>query len=126
MEQVYSFSRNDDEQPPGVVELIEKIRPRPELYLGERSVSALWHFLAGYHLGLRGNAQVSVELSPRAKEFHDWVAYRLHFLESTTGWRQMILKRTNDEAAGLNYFFELFDEYRIRQQRIVAKMEGFT
>jgi hypothetical protein len=112
------------EQPLSVLDLIEHMRVRPALFLGANSLSALWYFLRGYHMGLRGNPQVSIATSPLEKEFHDWVAYRLHFLESTTGWRNMILQHIQDEKAALNRFFELFDEYRFRRPRSVARLDG--
>ena|SRR5689334_6106384 len=120
---VYRVTDNDDKQAPDVVDLIGRMRPRPELYLGERSASALWHFLQGYYIGLGGNSPKSA-MSPMSKEFHDWVAYRLHFLESTMGWRGMILKHSKDEPAALDRFFELFDEFRARVPHIVARLEG--
>jgi hypothetical protein len=92
--------------------LLDVIRERPVMYLGELSLSALWHFLNGYEMSLL--AHDIQEKRPLPRDFHDWVAYRLHFSGSTSGYKNMILKRVPDEAAALEYFFKLLDEYRNR------------
>src|SRR5262249_50612749 len=114
---------NDDLKPKIKSEqLLELIRERPEVYLGERSLSALWHYLHGFFMAL------SIHLDdPKAQyvlppDFHEWVAYRLHFFESTSGYKKMILKRVPDESEALNVFFKLLDEHRFRRSRMVARV----
>jgi hypothetical protein len=102
--------------------LLEVIREKPAMYLGERSLSALQHFLAGYGYALFVHDVPHEFQLPR--DFHDWVAYRLHFFESTSGYRNMILKHVRDEAAALDRFFELLDKHRKRQPHIVATVQG--
>ena len=98
--------------------LIDVIREKPPLYIGERSLSALYFFLQGYVTGLRF---YDIEAPyPLPADFHDWVAYRLHFFESTSGYRNMILKRVPNESAALDRFFELIDEHRVRKPHVVA------
>ena len=57
------------------------------MYTGETSLFSISHFLSGYGFAAElygvGDADDWL-LVPR--EFHDWVAYRLHFYESTSGW----------------------------------------
>lgn len=103
-------------------QLLDVIREKPAMYLGTRSLSALSHFLAGYGFALHVHEIPSSHHLPG--DFHDWVAYRLHFFESTSGYKNMILKRIPDESAALARFFELLDEYRVRQPRIVATVQG--
>jgi hypothetical protein len=98
--------------------LLDAIRERPAMYMGERSLSALWHYLHGYIEALRFHDIVTRDVLP--PDFHDWVAYRLHFYESTSGYRNMILKRVPDEAAALDRFFELLDDHRARKPHVVA------
>ena len=98
--------------------LLDVIRERPALYMGEHSLSALWHFFNGYVTALRFyDIQTKPTLPP---DFHDWVAYRLHFYESTSGYKNMILKHVPDERAALDRFFELLDEHRNRKPEVVA------
>jgi hypothetical protein len=95
------------------------------MYLGEASLTALGGFLTGYSVavGLHGIADDTAVQLPR--DFHDWVAYRLHFTSSTSGFKNMILKRYPDEAVAFTRFFELLDEHAVRQSRIVAQLLGF-
>jgi|tagenome__1003787_1003787.scaffolds.fasta_scaffold20225121_1 hypothetical protein len=103
-------------------ELLEVIREKPALYLGERSLSALWYYLQGYWMALSVyDLRTAYPLPP---DFHDWVAYRLHFYESTSGYRNMILKRVPEESAALDRFFELLDEHKNRRPHIVAQVPG--
>ena len=46
--------------------LIEKIRKCPAMYLGSESITALYHFLNGYHMAEYDNGIVS---EPRKKLF---------------------------------------------------------
>ena len=101
--------------------LIDLIRENPAMYLGERSLTGLWHFSSGHDTAVSHyNVEDAQQLVPY--EFFDWVAYRTHFYEATSGWRNMILKTTSGEEAALNRFFELLDEYRSRQHRVIAKI----
>ena len=104
--------------------LLEEIRQRPPMYLGDRSLSALQHFLNGYTHALRIHriAQPGWMLP---QDFHDWVAYRLHFKESTSGYRNMLLKRNPSEADALEKFFELLDEYDKREPIEVARVQNY-
>jgi len=103
-------------------ELLPLIRKRPEMYMGERSLSALWHLINGYQLGFvaSGGSIDSAQALP--DDFHAWVAYRLHFKESTSGWRNMILNVATDEAKAFFRFFELYDEHEARKAHVFAKL----
>lgn len=59
--------------------LLEVIRERPAMYLGQRSLSALSQYLQGYWMALSVHG---IQCAfPLPQDFHDWVAYRLHFYE---------------------------------------------
>src|SRR5687767_5898224 len=110
---------------PVVPDLLEKIRKRPGMYLGECSLSALYHTIAGYTLAL-GVHGIESDTSLRPPDdFNDWVAYRLHYKESTSGWKNMILGVSGNEAAAFNRFFELLDQHATRQSRVIAKLIGY-
>jgi hypothetical protein len=98
--------------------ILERIRQRPPMFLGKHSLSALSHFILGYSLG---QGELGVEPPPLIpRDFHDWVAYRLHFYGATSGYADMILKRTPDEAEALARFFALLDEHSGRKANTVA------
>ena len=101
--------------------LLDVIRTRTAMYTGERTLSAVAHFLSGYLF-----AHTVLQVPPPSllpPDFHDWVAYRLHFRESTMGYRNMILERFPDESLALDRFFELADAHRNRQEKVVARVQ---
>jgi hypothetical protein len=102
--------------------MFDAIRRRPGLYLGEPSLSALYHFISGYTAAL-GLHRIKEE-TPLPEDFNEWVAYRLHYRESTSGWRNMILGVVHAEDAGVARFFELLDEYVHREPHVVARIVG--
>jgi hypothetical protein len=105
--------------------LLDAIRQRPAMYLGERSLYGLEYFLLGYSLALSSYAHGLESGNLLPADFHEWVAYRLGFFESTSGWRKMIVRRVPDESAALDRFFELLDEHR-KRTRLVARVEGYS
>lgn len=106
--------------------LLEKIRKRPGMYLGECSLTALCHAMGGYALAL-GMHGIKTDANLRLPDdFNDWVAYRLHYKESTSGWKRMILGACGDEVAAFARFFELLDEHAARKSRVVAKVIGLN
>ncbi len=107
-------------------DLIDVIRARTVMYTGSRTLTAVCHFLEGYSFALRIHEIQESKLLPIV--FHAWVAYRLHFLDSTSGFKNMILARVPDEGLALDKFFELVDEHKARQPHIVAvgTSEGWT
>jgi hypothetical protein len=105
--------------------LLNGIRKRPPMYLGTMSLTRLSAFVQGYRHALFCHSIQSDCGLDIPQEIHDWVAYRLHFRESTRGYANMILERSNDEAAALQRFFHLLDEYDQRIPKVVAKLNSF-
>lgn len=99
-------------------DLLGVIRENPAMYMGESTLTALYHFLGGFETAGYVHQIQLPNILPR--DFQDWVAYRLHFLESTSGYRRMILQYFPDESAALDRFFVLLDEHRSRQAKLVA------
>ena len=109
---------------PAVPDLLDRIRKRPGLYIGERSLSALRNAIVGYELAL-GVHEIDHDATLRLPDdFNDWVAYRLQYKESTSGWKNMILSVCQDELAAFNRFFQLLDEHAARKGRVVARVDG--
>jgi hypothetical protein len=83
-------------------ELLEKIRVRPALYLGDSKITSLYHFLDGYFIN---------NSAPEFDGFNDFVSSYFGKY-GTAGWKNHILAWCNgDEEQGLKLFFELYDEY---------------
>jgi hypothetical protein len=100
-------------------QILDLIRARPGLYIGEKSITLLCGWIAGWGFVLGEDAYQGTH--PPFADFNDWVALRLGFYESTSGWRRMLLSsdEANDEESAFDRFFMLLDEFRARQARIV-------
>lgn len=102
-----------------IFELIERLKQRYALYIGEKSITRLYVFLIGYataehDYGLTENAEPSNSLLPLNWWFmHEFAKIKCGEKESTSGWCEMILCYCNgDESAALDKFFEIFDEFK--------------
>jgi hypothetical protein len=76
-----------------IYDVIDKIRPRPGMYIGDSSPNSLFVFLEGYRMAM-SEAGVPEASDPPLIGFHDWVASKFGFYESTPGWANMILAAT--------------------------------
>lgn len=102
---------------------IDAIRQRPGMYLGSKSLTALYHFLGGYELACSLHRIKDERLGLEIPcDFHDWVAYRTHFRESTLGWCRMIVATSPSEEEAFDRFFELLKEHSERLPRLVAEL----
>lgn len=85
-----------------VFELLENIKIKPELYLGSKKLTYLYHFVNGY---LFRSMDIGDEKSLKIKELHFW-------LPSKTGvdienWcENLLVKSSNDEEKALDLFFQ--------------------
>ena len=102
-----------------VYELLDHIRMRTELYIGYSSPTHLHSFLLGYS-NAEGFKEIKRE-QPIFHGFHDWVAGKFGYYESTSGWAHMIEDQREDRREALYLFYELLDEYRgIRREEIAG------
>ena len=95
-----------------VYELLDVVRQKPGLFIGEPSITALNHFINGFEAGLRSVDNAFDDVEPPFIAFHDWIAARLGFPESTPGWRNMLLEACANEASALERFFTELDAFR--------------
>ena len=94
-----------------IYDLLDSIRKKPGLYIAEPSINRLDSLLAGYTAGL-GRVRFALRDEADFHRFHDWVAHRLGFGESTSGWCKMILEKSTGEADAFKNFYILLDEFR--------------
>ena len=73
-------------------ELLKKIEARPAMWTGELSLKSIRTFIDGYSFAL--SEYQLIETNEKELNFHDWVANKLGFYESTAGWQNMILAVT--------------------------------
>jgi len=113
-----------------IYELIEALSMRTAMYTGEHKLSNIRSFIDGYTFGIQNEEKLTKFLS-NFPEFHDWVAKKLGFYESTAGWQNMILAiemgfspkgmkwvgfsegaTEEQHKASVNRFFEMVREYQ--------------
>jgi hypothetical protein len=96
-----------------IYELLDIVRKKPGLFIGEPSLTALRGFIDGFRYALSSVSNpFEVEDPPFTKGFDDWIAARFGFRESTSGWKNMLLSSLDAEAAAFERFFIELDEYR--------------
>lgn len=74
-------------------ELLKQMEARPAMWTGELSLKSIRTFLDGYTFALYQHNLINTE-KENELNFHDWVANKLGFYESTAGWQNMILAVT--------------------------------
>jgi hypothetical protein len=92
-------------------EMLEQIKQRPGIFLGQCSITRLRSFLDGY-IGCRadlGLPETQQELE--FNQFQEWIQTRFK-ITSSHGWDSIILFYSADEKEALNNFFELFEQFR--------------
>lgn len=91
------------------------------MYIGQASLQNLRAFLAGYEFGISQTSISVPEEIPDFAGFHDWVANKLGYGESTSGWNGMIASQRVDPEEAVYLFFQLLDEYRGLHPRALAE-----
>ncbi len=102
-----------------IYELLDTIRRRPGMYFGYHSPTHLHSFISGYYFTNHPDESDST-ISPPFHSFHDWVAAKLGYYESTSGWAYMIEDQREDKEEALWLFFQLLDEFRGFRPRTLA------
>jgi len=105
----------------GVFDILEKIRTKPGMYIGRPSVRDLFMFLVGYECA-RGELGIepTQEDDDFYGEFQPWLQQKLG-ITTVSSWAKMIMLSCKDEKAGFDYFFNLLDEFKQRDQSLSEK-----
>lgn len=107
--------------------VIDRIRTRPGMYLGSKSITALLHFLNGYQMAeFERDTEKCRKLSLLPLDFgfmHEYVNFRFE-RRNNMGWCQNILDVCGgNEEKGLDKFFELYDEFSAIEIRRYIKAD---
>lgn len=91
-------------------EMLQRIKQRPGMFLGNCSITRLRAFLDGYM-----GARADLGLPPTQQElefnqFQEWIQSRFK-ITSSHGWDRIILFYSADERDGLTNFFELVEQF---------------
>lgn len=93
-------------------------RNRIGMYLGEKNIHILNGFLHGFQYAedLYGISKDQVHF---LEGFHDYVAKYYDWYESTAGWKNIILKESdNDPARAVDEFFKLYDCFVMDRDKV--------
>jgi hypothetical protein len=89
-------------------DLLDKMRERPAMYLGEASITCLEAFISGFNEG----SNYEVPENPPFDGFNNFVG-KFYGKYTTAGWKNLILSdHYGNEKEALDRFFVLLDEYR--------------
>ncbi|WP_414519853.1 hypothetical protein [Nostoc sp. PCC 9305] len=97
-----------------IYEILEMMRPRPQMFLGQRSLTALSGFIGGYYFAMEENGILIEEENPPFSQLNNWVARYYQRYGSTAGWKNIILREVGDEAKACDVFFELLELFKQR------------
>jgi hypothetical protein len=93
--------------------LLEIVRSRPGLYLGRKSLSALWSLLLGYEMAvIEHNIPESEQFNRKLeKDFNNWLRKK-YSMGSAICWYIFVINETKSEAKAFDKLFEFWDEFR--------------
>lgn len=95
-----------------IYDLLDLVRVRPGMWIGEMSVTRLQVFLSGFSAGIDA-ARASLENeSPPFRGLHQWVADRLGRRMNGHGWASMLVEACGSEEAAFERFWTELDAYR--------------
>ncbi len=103
------------ESPPGLYELLESVRKRPAMYLGNKSLTKFDLWLSGYQ---RGKADAGMAPSVGEEEFYDRDGGFDAFVQDkydwhdVGGWSAKILYYNRSEESAFDEFFKLLAKFR--------------
>lgn len=96
-------------------DVIKEVRERPGMYMGSKSLTVLEAFLSGFSYALQKQGLDTEDIGLSQIPFHyfnDFVAAYYNYSESTSGWKNMILnKNNNDEEVSFDVFYKLFYKF---------------
>jgi hypothetical protein len=90
-----------------ILEVLQKIREKPALYLGRPSVNNLYVFLQGYTFARGDEAREDYEF---LAGFNECVRKRFH-INTSQGWAKTIEFFSLSPESELTLFWELLDNY---------------
>lgn len=90
--------------------LLQRIKEKPERYLGKPSITRLRMFLDGYGMARWDLGLPGIEKQKEFGGFQDWIQTKFN-ITSTHGWDDIIFFYSVDERDALQHFFNLFDQF---------------
>jgi hypothetical protein len=98
-----------------IYDLLDRLRERPGLYLGVKSISRLRAFLDGYNTAFIDEGLSLSMGDPSFARFDEWVAQQYQQPDSVAGWNDLILWEVDDEEIAVDTFYKLLDKFRAEE-----------
>lgn len=92
------------------LELLQRIKSQPALYIGGKSVSDLFMFLCGYQCAQQEFKISQTEHEFKLQNFQLWLQNKFRIMTSES-WAKIILHHSLDEADAFDKFFVLFEDF---------------
>ena len=108
-------------------ELILMIIKRPSTYIGDNCLNSFRVWLDGYSYALACKGfSLEKDESLFFREYNDWVACRMHYYESTSGWSKMITDKVGNGEPAFRKFKELFLDLFSREEIVIARINNLN
>jgi hypothetical protein len=101
-----------------ILDLLERIRKRPGIFLGRPSVSNLYMFLSGFTYARKDSDPGDQQF---LAGFGQWVHDR-YKVTSTQGWAKIIEFYSLNEVEEMELFWKLLDQYLAEQMPAQKKV----
>jgi hypothetical protein len=96
-----------------IYDLLEMMRVRPGMWIGQPSITRLSIFIQGFVSGVRAAHESLEGEAPLFHGFHDWIAARLGRPKNGHGWSDMLLDSTGgNEELAFEKFWQELDAFR--------------
>lgn len=107
-----------------IYELIDLIREKPGMYIGDPKISTMRAFLNGYELTSMIHNIKGLNVFPPFWYFNEWAIHTYGWRQSTAGWANIILEENDrDEKKALSVFFDLLDEFKTLKPISIQRLQ---
>jgi hypothetical protein len=90
--------------------LLERIKQRPGMYVGQCSITRLNMLLVGYSQARMELGLPRTEQEKNLDKFQEWIESKYN-ITASIGWDSIILLNSPDEKAAFYQFFQLFEQF---------------
>lgn len=90
--------------------LLERIKQRPGMYIGQCSITRLNMLLVGYSQARMELGLPRTEQEKNFDKFQEWIESKYN-ITASLGWDSIILLNSNDEKDAFYKFFQLFEQF---------------
>jgi hypothetical protein len=103
-------------------DVLQPIRHRPALYIGQNSIFSLQAFLDGYYFARR---DLNIALTDQEEEFQAFLQWIRQKFDVETGqlWASIVLSHSIDERDAVAQFFQLFDEFKATRSESTVQVD---